>query len=90
MTKRYFKATDGKLTYFRATATRAYQSVKLTKYGQSFSASQPGPGDLPTIEITKSEYEELVALKTERLKAADRGIYTSPSDSWVANSSLAE
>lgn len=91
MTK-FYKATDGKITAFRATASgRAYQSAQLTgKGGIGFrSAKALPPATFPAVEITKAEYDALQAAKVERLKAeGKRGSYTSPQDSWVRNASL--
>jgi hypothetical protein len=88
MTTRYFKATDGWTTVFRATATRAYQSATMHRWGISFSAKPAGLDDMATVEITKSEYEALQAAKVEQIKAhgRDPARYTSPQDSWIRNS----
>ena len=90
MTK-FFQATDGKITVFRATASgRAYQSALKLRNGISFSATPANlmEGAMPAVEITKGEYDALVALKAERLKASGTKGYTKPSDSWVFNASL--
>ena len=90
MAKRYFKATVDLITVFRASEGRVYRSVTaLTPRGYfriSFSSS---PGPFPTVEITQSEYETLIALKHERLRCSGLNPkYSSPQDSWVTNSSL--
>jgi hypothetical protein len=99
-TTRYFKATDGKITVFRASETKAYafatfKGEKLAEdhawCGQiGFSAKA---GDHPAVEITKAEYEALVAQKTARInaknearKAEGKRVWSvGPSDSWVQN-----
>jgi len=90
MTK-FYQATDGKITVFRATASgRAYQSALKLRNGVSFSATPANlmEGAMPAVEITKGEYDALVALKAERLRASGTKGYTKPSDSWVFNASL--
>jgi hypothetical protein len=84
MTKRFFKAQIGDAIYFRASDTRVYASASIGRYGLGFSAKPAGPGASPAIEITKKEYDALVARKTARLKADPkwRG-FTKPDDSWV-------
>lgn len=91
---RYFKAVHGSRTYFRKTASRAYTHFSVTKYGASFSAVR---GDVPAIEITQAEYDQLNALKRKRTDVEKCAweektgrVYTgvwhnSPQDSWVAN-----
>lgn len=96
MAKRFFKATDNTYTVFRATE-RSYASASFSRneggvWGISFSSRPPtvrwGQG-FPTTEITKAEYDALVALKAARMeRQGDSGGYTSPSDSWVRNSEL--
>jgi hypothetical protein len=93
MTKRYFKATDGDITVFRASDTKVYQSASKTNWGISFSGKPAGLGAMPAVEITKVEYTALVALKQARIKASNGGRHDdggSPSDSWVSNEALAE
>jgi hypothetical protein len=92
MTK-YYQATDGKITVFRATASgRAYQSAQLAGRGGIAFSSKPAapPLTYPVTEITKAEYEALQAAKVERLKASGkyRPNYNSPQLSWVFNASL--
>lgn len=94
---RYFKATDGKITVFRASETRAYVSATVPAdpktgyyYSISFSGKPAGLGSCPCVEITRAEFVALTAAKIERIKAeggkhADGG---SPSDSWVRNSAI--
>jgi hypothetical protein len=91
MSKRYFKATDGKTTFFRASDTRVYASAQKTTGSVSFSAGPPGFGWVPAVEITKAEYEALVALKNARLEAVygeGGSRYSPPYFSWVCNSQL--
>jgi hypothetical protein len=95
MTKRFYKATDGSLTVFRATDTKVYQSATITNWGSeakprlniSFSGKAAGVGAMPAIEITKAEYDALTSLKLRRMRAMGEAIRysTSPSHSWVAN-----
>jgi len=87
---KYFSATDGTITVFRASATRTYQSALKLRNGISFSATPAKlmEGAMPAVEITKGEYDALVALKVERLKASGTKGYTKPGDSWVKNTSL--
>lgn len=93
MTKRFFKATDGEFTVFRASATMHYRSAIVRGKGSiSFSSASGGYGSSPVEEITKSEYETLVARKNTRLKSEgkDPGRYTTPRHSWVRNAALVE
>ena len=57
MTKRYFSATDGDVTVFRASATRVYQSALKLRHGISFSATPAHLmlGAMPAKEITKAQ-----------------------------------
>jgi hypothetical protein len=96
---RYFSATDGVITVFRASASRVYSSAWFTTEvsqgkprpanGLGFSVSKHGNypgGKYPAKEISKAEYDQLVAWKVNRLLAAGR--YpggASPQDSWVVN-----
>lgn len=91
MSTRYYKATDGKVTVFRATAERQYRSASfITKPdGQiarlSFSS---GSGSYETQEITAAEYRALVALKESRCRLQGRTDASSPQCSWISNASL--
>ncbi len=95
MTKRCYKATDGKITVFRCTETRTYSSASFRTYdnnGQwicgrdiSFSGKAPPVGCYPTVEITEAEFAQLNAIKMRRLGS---GGYITPSDSWVRNTDL--
>lgn len=105
MTKRYYKATDGYITVFRATEERAYKSAHFSGDQKvpggpwvsvsaiSFSAAPPAKSMFShaTEEITQSEYETLQARKVTRIKAggADPRNHTSPQASWVSNAALA-
>lgn len=89
MAKRYFRSTDGHITVFRATASKAYQSaffastqddnarwVRSGPIGFSATSATEGAhlrGHHPAEEIVQSEYEALVAHKNTRLKA--RGLH---------------
>lgn len=93
MTTRYFKATNGTVTMFRASKTRVYLSAQF-RPAISFSGNNrtyPHPVE----EINKAEYDRLVKLKNERVKAADasksdkRHTYSvGPQDSWVYNADI--
>lgn len=91
-TKRYFSATDGKITVFRASDSRVYQSATKSGWGISFSAKPAALGAMPAVEITKAEYNALVALKQARVRAGNVGGHHAdggaPSDSWVSNEAL--
>ena len=91
--KRYFKATDGIVTVFRASATRAYlfasfnapNGVMGGKWEDkpSFSAKA---GKFPAEEISKVEYDALVARKNERIGAnKPKWAYSQPWNSWIRN-----
>lgn len=90
MTDRYFKATDGVRTYFRASPTRVYRSMST---GQGYNRRDTvlhmhDRGMFPAVEITRAEYNALMALK--RIRTAGRTYHSSaPSDSWVENSEIA-
>ena len=105
MTVRYYKATDGVLTVFRASA-RVYASAWFaTETGQSGLPAQrrsPGVafstharttrgGNYPAVEITEAEYGALVVAKVARIKndGRDPKYFTSLQDSWVHNQALA-
>jgi hypothetical protein len=84
MTKRYYKATDGVLTVFRAT-TRVFASAWFTtetppgglpypymlgpRGGIGFSNKPVSPGKYVVVEITAAEFGALQAAKVERIKA---------------------
>jgi hypothetical protein len=77
----YFAGTDGTVTVFRASPTRVYQSATFRPI--SFSAWAPkAPGAFCVSEVTKAEYERLVALKKSRTSD------NSPQASWVHNREL--
>jgi hypothetical protein len=87
MTTRYYKATDGTFTVFRATQSREYASAwiqvdgfKVRPLDFGFRAKSIGP--YPAIEINKADYEWLATLKNER--TTDH----SPRNSWVRNDAL--
>jgi hypothetical protein len=90
MTTRYFKATDGKITVFRASKTKVYQSaggfgprewIRFSTYAANVGTANKRA----CIEIDKAEYDRLNAIKFARLGAAN-GI--GPQDSWVENSEI--
>jgi hypothetical protein len=60
MTTRYFKASDGERTYFRATKN-AYIALRSDRYNHRGWSTVSG--EWPAVAITKAEYEALVALK---------------------------
>jgi hypothetical protein len=84
MSKRYYKATDGVLTVFRAT-TRVFASARFTtetppgglphpymfgpRGGIGFSSKPVSPGKYVVVEITEAEFDALQAAKVERIKA---------------------
>jgi hypothetical protein len=87
---RYFKATNGRFTVFRASTTRVYLSAwiqsnaqRVTDYGFSLLSAK---GRVPAEEMTKAEYDALNARKVERIVAAGGDPkHAAPADSWVAN-----
>lgn len=97
---RYFKATDGKITGFRA-SHRQYVIANLTGFVAWSSSTAMRPGWVPATEIDKAEYNRLVALKAQRIaalaaaraaegEAVSRGFGSGPQDSWIENAALAE
>ena len=98
MTKRYFKASDGVFTIFRASDSRVYASAWMTVDGfktrptnMGFSAkpvyrAAEGVSGLPSalsaVEIDKAEYNALVRAKKARTED------NAPSASWVRNADL--
>jgi hypothetical protein len=90
--KRYFKATDGFITVFRASATKFYHSANFTSDQQvaggpfvltsddiGFSKYDAPAGSKlvhPAEEIVESQYLTLVARKNERLRATGRPLTT--------------
>ena len=105
MTVRYYKATDGVLTVFRATTRVCASAWFTTETGQGglpllrrspgigFSPHAPGArgGNYPAVEITEAEYGALVVAKIARIKndGRDPKYFTSLQDSWVRNRALA-
>lgn len=101
--RRFFKATDGDITVFRASATKFYHSANFSSDQQvaggpmmlleriSFSQYDHVPGHTyPAEEIVQSEYATLVARKNSRIKAhGDNREGASPQESWVRNAALA-
>ena len=71
-TKRYFKATNGRFTVFRASPSRAYTSATIEERAGGyphFSFSWSGNGNIRATEIDAAEYRKLLAAKTARLTA---------------------
>ena len=75
---RYYMATDGVVTVFRATETREYRSAWISAWTQAADWYQARPsnfgfsaktGPIPAIEIEKAGYEALVAAKMRRVAA---------------------
>src|SRR5690242_11559387 len=99
MSKRYFKSTDGRVTVFRASDTRDYQSAafvsvvddagtgRIKGYIQFSGASADSfLGGWPATGIDKAEYERLIAIK--RRRTAGSAYSNAPRDSWIANREL--
>jgi hypothetical protein len=94
MANRYFKATNGELTFFRRSARRVYRSITISPGGTiGFSSLDPSRppsaayGIYPAAEIGKAEYEALVRAKAERVLRdwkARRGDEAPPL--WLGNS----
>lgn len=87
MTKRYYKATDGTFTIFRATDSRIYKGAWMTVDGfktrpRNMGFSGKYSGALEAIEIGKGEYDALVLYKKQRTDD------NAPSASWVRNADL--
>lgn len=98
---RYFKATNGMTTVFRATKAGLYVAARIDPM-IAFSKTMK-PGYWPAVEISKTEYAALVAAKVARLAndwrhrdpknwprhdAQPRWWGTSPQDSWVRNADM--
>ena len=77
---RYFKATDGIKTYFRASPSRAYLSMSRVEDYKGWVFHLHNKGMFPVTEIDAVEYRALAALKKKRDSYA-----TAPRDSWVFN-----
>ena len=90
--RRFFKATDGSPTVFRASNTRDYRSASFStrENGDVSISFSAGDGSYPVEEIVRSEYETLVARKNSRIKAngGHHGDGASPRDSWVRKAAL--
>jgi hypothetical protein len=97
---RYFKATDGRVTVFRAPSRAVYRwahfRTEETTYGWapfgeiSFSFGRRD-GAYPTIEIDAAEYTTLRVLKARRIVLNGErapGVLRSPQNSWVRNAEL--
>ena len=93
-TLRYFKATNGRFTVFRASPTRAYTMATIRSNAEQvidFSLSYSGVGDCPAVEITKAEYDALNAAKAARFERLGLPLkYVAPRDSWVSNAEIAD
>lgn len=83
-TLRYFTATDGKITVFRASATMSYVSCNIAARSWSKSAK---PGNVPAVETDRAAYQTLIARKQAR--TAGMRYADAPTDSWVENDSIA-
>jgi hypothetical protein len=97
---RYFKATDGRVTVFRATSRVGYRYARFTTQELTrgptpigdivFSLGTTG-GGFPAIEIDAVEYQALRAAKIDRQHRDCPGVggFTkSPRASWVRNVDL--
>jgi hypothetical protein len=93
MSLRYFKATNGRFTIFRASASRVYGSAwiqcsadRVTVSGFSMKPASASVYPLPAIEIDRMEYHRLTALKMARIVTqGGNPKWAVPSDSWVKN-----
>lgn len=90
MKKRYFKATDGRLTVFRSSPTMVYRSATITDKAISFhtTAADAHSARVPALEIDGSEYRDLQARKFARQSCEGmrlRGLTNSPQESYVRN-----
>jgi hypothetical protein len=90
MSKRYFKSTDQTITIFRATERTAGYAYGVFSGGRGAFSNHHQIGARPAFEITKVEYDALVAAKNARLVAAGREPrgYTQPYHSWVCNDQI--
>lgn len=85
MTKRYFKATDGERTFFRASDSRVYLSLTVDPtIHNGWSMHWDARGLHPAVEITGPEFRKLNETKKRRIGPYDAR-YTSAGDSWVYN-----
>jgi hypothetical protein len=93
MAIRYFKATNGRFTIFRATASRVYGSAwiqcnadRVTLSGFSMKPASASVYPIPAIEIDRAEFNRLNMLKMSRIMTAGGNPkWAVPSDSWVKN-----
>lgn len=83
MTKRYFKATDGERTYFRASPSMPYQSLTPIAPGQRWAMHLHARGQFPVVEIDAAEFRTLTLLKKLRAPGA-----SAPRHSWIFNAQL--
>jgi hypothetical protein len=105
MSKRYFKFTDGTFTVFRGTGmVQGFRYGWTQRRNRGSFPTNPGwvgfsnspvnskAVTFPATEITKAEFDQLVAIKRTRVIAAghDNAQYSSPQDAWVFNEALAE
>jgi hypothetical protein len=93
MAIRYFKATDGVFTVFRASRNLAFLSARMRFSGDGVAeiGFSGKPGSYPAIEIDKAEYEAPVRAKIARRSRLEGRIVScdrEPSQSWVRNSDL--
>jgi hypothetical protein len=85
MSVRYFKATDGQRTYFRASPTRIYQSLSVDPTRPviwGWTLHRHANGRYPAVEITREEYVRLCAIKNKD------HTYTAPRHSFIDNATL--
>jgi hypothetical protein len=91
VTSRYFKFTDGKRTYFRASTCRIYRAGWSAPDGVSGFLTQDAElGQFPTVEIDGKEFRALQVAKRKRLVAAGWPYLklAAPMDSWIWNRDL--
>lgn len=90
---KYYKATDGVITVFRATERRTYASAWIRRHagpdhtvGIGFS---PKEGGYPVVEISRDEYTLLGIIRDKRLFAGRiKDSIPRARDAWVRNDEL--
>jgi hypothetical protein len=96
---RYFKATDGRVTVFRAASRQVYRWVHFRTEDLTLGPAPVGEitwsiarrdGAWAAAEIDAMTYKTLTVLKARRLHAdhGDTANTGSPQNSWVRNADL--
>lgn len=85
---RYYSASNGEITVFRASVSRVYHSVEFRRFGWTFRSNPAHiPKSYPAIEISRAQYEILHIAKNTSLREVGKNPrdYATPAESFVPN-----